>query len=115
MEKNNELKVVKVSGWLPQECSYNPNVDIKEVESGLAVNISDALDTGVIKDSTYTEQYNSIDDPDQIIGKVRDKFDAIEASRIIRKYGKKVDLAPAISPSESSSSSSPGESSSSNA
>lgn len=80
-------------------CVYNPRRDIKEVESGLAVNISDALSTGVVKDSPYLENYNGISEPEQIIGRVADRFDALEASRVVRKYGKKANVAPEISSS----------------
>lgn len=69
--------------------SYNPLRDVKEVVSGLAVNIDDMLQTGIVKGSDESLDNNSIDDPNQIIGIVRDEFAAIDAMRAIRKYGRK--------------------------
>lgn len=93
MEKIKKDNVKKPWGEI---CEYDPKRDVKKVESGLAVNISDALTTGVVKDSPYLENYNGISEPSAIIGRVSDKFDAIEASRIVKKYGKKADIAPSI-------------------
>lgn len=77
-----EIKFVQVVG-------FNELRDVARVESGLAVNIDDMLQTGVIKDSSESLDNNGIDDPNQIIGIVRDEFAAIDAARAIRKYGKK--------------------------
>lgn len=74
---------------LDQILHFNPLRDVKEVISGLAVDVDDMLQTGVVKDSSATLDNNSIDDPNQIIGVVRDEFAAIDAMRAIRKYGKK--------------------------
>lgn len=68
---------------------FNPVKDVAEVVSGLAVNITDMLKTGVIHDSTGSLDNNGIDDPNDIIGLVRDEFAAIDAARAIRKYGRK--------------------------
>lgn len=92
MEENNE-KIFK--SYKPMEqgkdqlCEFNEYRDIQEVVSGLAVDITDALETGVVRDSTYEEDTNGISEPNQILGRISDNFDAIEASRAIRKYGKK--------------------------
>lgn len=72
-----------------QFCEFNVLVDVREVVSGLAVNITDMMRTGVVKDSSSTLDNNGIDDPNQVIGLVRDEFAAIDAMRAIRKYGKK--------------------------
>lgn len=74
-------------------CSFNKERDIQEVVSGLAVDITDALQTGIVKDSAYVEDNNGISEPEQILGRVSDTFDAIEASRAVRKYGKKAESA----------------------
>lgn len=93
MEKIKKDNVKKPWGEI---CEYDSQRDVKKVESGLAVNISDALTTGVVKDSPYLENYNGISEPSAIIGRVADKFDAIEASRIVKKYGKKADISSSI-------------------
>lgn len=90
-----------------QECKYNPDRDICEVPQGLAVDITDALQTGVIKDTDYTEETNGISEPSQVLGRVSDIFDAIEASRAIKKYGKKADVISDTSPQSATASEAP--------
>lgn len=70
---------------------FNENRDFKRVVSGLSVSLTDALKTGIVKDGTSTLDYNAIDNPEAVIGRVESIFDAIEASRAIKKYGKKSD------------------------
>lgn len=90
-----EIKVYKkMEQGLDQLCEFNEYRDVQEVVSGLAVDINDMLQTGVIKDSTYQEDNNGISEPQQVLGRISDTFDAIEASRAIRKYGK--NAAPAV-------------------
>lgn len=72
-----------------QHCEFNSLRDVKQVVSGLAVDVGDMLRTGVVKDSTASLDNNGIDDPNAIIGIVRDEFAAIDAMRALRKYGKK--------------------------
>lgn len=74
---------------IPHIYRFNKVRDIKKVESGLAIDLTDALRTGVIPSSSSPLDSNGIDDPDNILGVVRDKFDAIDAQRAIKKYGKK--------------------------
>lgn len=88
----NEPKVYKkMEQGLNQLCEFNENRDVQEVVSGLAVDITDALQTGVVHDSTYEEDSNGISEPERILGRISDNFDAIEAERAIRKYGKKAE------------------------
>ena len=68
--------------------AFNPLRDIAEVEDGLAVDITDMLETGVVKDSSATLDNNGIDNPHNIVGIVRDDFAAIDAARLLRSYGK---------------------------
>lgn len=70
-------------------CKFDPDRDVLEVVSGLAVNITEMLETGIVHDSSTSLENNGIDDPNQIVGLVRDEFAAIDAMRAIRKYGKK--------------------------
>lgn len=71
-----------------QVCEFDPLRDVREVEQGLAVDISDMLRTGVVHDAGGELDNNGIDDPTQIIGRVTDEFSAIDAQRAIRKFGK---------------------------
>lgn len=70
-------------------CEFNPDRDVQQVVSGLDVNITDMLQTGIVHDGTDDLDNNGIDDPLNIVGLVRDEFAAIDAQRAIRKYGKK--------------------------
>lgn len=72
-----------------QFCKFDPLRDVKEVVDGLAVDVTDMLTTGVVKDASITLDNNGIDDPNAVIGLVRDEFAAIDAMRAVRKYGKK--------------------------
>ena len=72
-----------------QELKFDSLRDVEEVKDGLAVDVDEMLRTGVVKDSSAILDNNSIDDPNQIIGRVTDEFAAIDAARAIRKYGKK--------------------------
>lgn len=72
-----------------QSCKFNDKRDIRRVESGLAVDLTKALKTGIVRDSGASTESNGIDDPSKIIGRVGDIFDAIDASRVVKKYGKK--------------------------
>lgn len=74
------------------KCEYNELRDIGKVESGQAIDLTTALRTGVIPASNSPLDDNGIEDPDNILGRVHDKFDAIDAQRAIKKYGRKVDL-----------------------
>lgn len=81
-------------------CKYNPKMDFQRVESGLVVDLSETLKTGIVKESNSILETNGIDDPESIVGMVRDRFDALEADRAIRKYGKKAQVS--TTPSEPS-------------
>lgn len=72
-------------------CEFNPDRDCLEVVSGLAVNITDMMQTGIVQDGGSELDYNGIDDPNAVIGLVRDNFAAIDAMRAVRKYGRKSD------------------------
>lgn len=91
--------------------SYDPKRDVSEVVDGLAVNITDMLQTGVVKDAGESLDNNGIDDPNNIIGIVRDAFAAIDAQRAIRKFGKKSEskVAAAVKDAAAASASAPSE------
>lgn len=106
--KGNEKYLKEYEEAFSQKCVFDELRDIQEVESGLAVDIDDMLRTGVVQDSPVTEPDNGIEDPSAIIGRVSDVFDAIEAQRVIKKYGKKANIQPAVEqPSVSPSSAEP--------
>lgn len=83
-----EIENKTLPAWF-RVCEFNPQRDIHEVEQGLAVDINEALRTGVVKDNEYNLNYNNISEPSGIVGRITNTFDAIEAQRVIKKYGKK--------------------------
>lgn len=83
-----EKVVIKSPKQLEQLCEFDELRDCMAVVPNLGVDINDMLQTGIVKDSGETLDNNGIDDPSMIIGRVRDTFDALDASRIIKKYGK---------------------------
>lgn len=83
------MKAKTVIEYPSQECVYNALSDAQEVVQGLGVNIDDMLRTGIVKDCGETLDNNGIDEPSKIIGRIRDVFDAMDAARAIKKYGKK--------------------------
>lgn len=91
--------------------AFDKKRDLKSVESGLAIDISDALRTGVVPGSSSPLDSNGINDPDNILGVARDRFDLIDADRAVRKLGKKANIqssvaSPPVSASNADSSSS---------
>lgn len=94
--EGNEKALQSYNEAFAQSCVFDELRDIQEVESGLAVDIDDMLRTGVVQDSPVTEPDNGIEDPSAIIGRVSDVFDAIEAQRVIKKYGKKANIQSAV-------------------
>lgn len=81
-----------------RSCKFNELKDYQKVESGLVVDLTETLKTGIVKESNSILESNGIEDPESIVGMVRDRFDAIEADRAIRKYGKKAEVP--VTPSE---------------
>lgn len=74
---------------IPVECKFDPKRDFQEVQQGLSPDLDAALRTGIVADSGDNLDYNGIEEPGQILGVVRDSFDAVDAQRAIRKYGKR--------------------------
>ena len=87
MKENPTITVAEVDP-LGQSCKYNPLKDTAKVIPGLATDINDMLRTGIVKDGEISLDNNGIDEPDHIIGRCTDQFDAIEAARAIKTYSK---------------------------
>ena len=97
MAKDVKNNIIPLADKYARKCVANPVTDSGEVVPDCAVSIDDMLQTGVVKNSGETLDNNGIDDPNAIIGRVKDVFDAIDASRVVKKYGKKPAAAePAI-------------------
>lgn len=89
MKKEIEKEVMNTSSCYSRICKADPYRDAAEVVPELAVSIDDMLQTGIVKDSGETLDNNGIDDPNLIVGRVRDAFDALDAARIVKKWGRK--------------------------
>lgn len=66
------------------KCSYNPERDIQATLPDLALDLENAIETGVVVDGGTVVDDNGISDPLNIRGRIRDAFDAIEHQRSIR-------------------------------
>lgn len=80
---------------------FDETRDSQRVVSGLTVDLTEALESGIVRDSGQAMDSNDISDPSAIVGRVSDVFDALDAERAIRKYGKKAKVS--VTPSEPSS------------
>lgn len=81
---------------------YNRLNDLAKVRPGLSISLKEAVETGAITDTGVIPDYNNIDNPESVIGRVRDNFEAVEAMRTIKSLGlKKNDSTPPPNPSSS--------------
>ena len=71
------------------ECKYNPVKDIHDVDQFGFIDLQECLANGevpaTIADSE--DQYNGIDDPNEILGKPSDVFDAYRMGDYIKRTG----------------------------
>lgn len=83
---------------MKQICKFNPDRDIQRTIPGLAVDLELAVENGVVLDTGVDAQYNDIDDPSNIHGRVRDAFSAVDAQRAVLTAGRIVDKCAAVTP-----------------
>lgn len=69
-------------------CNYCKDRDVQPVAEGLATDLKLAIETGVVADTGIVPEYNHIEDPMNIHGRVNDVFEAIEAQKQILANGK---------------------------
>ncbi len=63
---------------------YDKNRDLGETIPNLALNITEALETGVVRDTPVPiDTYNMMTDTDEVGGIVRDSFSALDAAKAI--------------------------------
>lgn len=72
------------------DISFNPKVDIAEVDQFGYVDLNDAFRNGVVRGdlSVVDEDYNDIEDPRLVGAKPRDSFEAIEMGRAALRAGR---------------------------
>ena len=71
-----------------QNCKFDPNRDVCRTVPGLSTDLVAAVENGVVLDTGIDAQYNNVDDPANIRGRVRDAFAAIDQQRALLAAGK---------------------------
>lgn len=84
-----------------QKCNFDKVRDIQEHVPSLATDLNKAIETNTVQDTGVVADFNSIEEPNAITGRVSDAFEAIDAQRAILAAGKaakaKADAAAAAS------------------
>ena len=73
-----------------QHCKFDPKRDVCRTVPGLSTDLAAAVENGVVLDTGIDAQYNNVDDPANIRGRVRDAFAAIDQQRAVLAAGKVV-------------------------
>lgn len=71
-----------------QKCNFDKVRDIQEHVPSLATDLNKAIETNTVYDTGVVADFNLIDEPSAITGRVSDPFEAIEAQRAILAAGK---------------------------
>lgn len=84
-----------------QICNFDKVRDIQEHVPSLSTDLNKAIETNTVQDTGVVADFNSIEEPNAITGRVSDAFEAIDAQRAILAAGKaakqKADAAAAAS------------------
>lgn len=69
------------------ECPrYNPETDLGEVEPGLAIDITEAFQTGMLRGAAQDLSYeNTLKDPSEVGSYVRDPLDALQVAKELKE------------------------------
>lgn len=72
---------------MEQITKFNPSEDIQEVEQFGFVDLNSAFVSGTIPSNVTSDasKYNNIEDPSSIAGKPSDTFEALEATKGLKK------------------------------
>lgn len=71
-----------------QKCNFDKVRDIQEHVPSLATDLNKAIETNTVQDTGVVADFNLIEEPSAIIGRVSDAFEAIDAQRAILAAGK---------------------------
>lgn len=63
-------------------CDFDEKRDIGRVEPFLALNIEEAIRTGIVPDTGDVPIYNDIDDPSAIAGRMSDPIGAVDLQKV---------------------------------
>lgn len=69
---------------------FDKKRDLQDVDQMGYVNLHDAVKNGVIPSNLSFDEssYNDIEDPRSILGKPRDKFEAMQMAHVVAERGK---------------------------
>lgn len=70
-----------------KDCPFDPVRDLTPVEQFGFIELKDALANSIVPSQMPESEtdYNGIDEPDKVIGKPRDIFEAIDAQRAVEQ------------------------------
>lgn len=68
-----------------QVCKFNPIKDLKATTPGQFIDVNECLSTGTVLPAAKESLSNALDELDKVGTRVRDVFDALEASGMIAK------------------------------
>lgn len=71
-----------------QECIFDKVRDVQEHVPSLATDLNKAIESNTVMDTGVVADFNSIEEPNAISGRVSDAFEAIDAQRAILAAGK---------------------------
>lgn len=71
-----------------QKCNFDKVRDIQEHVPSLATDLNKAIETNTVQDTGVVADFNSIEEPNAITGRVSDAFEAVDAQRAILAAGK---------------------------
>lgn len=71
------------------DCSFDPVRDIAPVEQFGFIDLKSALDSSIVPSQMpeSEQDYNGIENPEEILGHPRDIFEAIDAQKVIEVSG----------------------------
>lgn len=83
---------------------FDKNFDLHRVEPCSVLLLSEVLSSGVVPPDASELDYNDIDNPDNVAGRVQNVFDAIDLSKELASSGQN---SPAVKPGSSAPASAP--------
>lgn len=71
-----------------QVCKFCPERDIQKVIPSMSVDLHQAIETGVVLDTSVIQSHNDIHSPDAIVTRVKDTFHALELKKSFLEAGR---------------------------
>lgn len=67
-----------IAKFHPYAPTYDPEKDLMQVEPALAIDLKEVYNTGIVPAGapSFVDRYNDCDDPNSIVGRPRNDFDA---------------------------------------